>query len=925
MQPNDSTSPDVQGHSVSCDPSITNHVPSPPPTPSKGTKLAPILHLPNEIFHLIISYLDVKDIITLAKTNRALKALLLDDPDGVWRILCRRDLYVTDTVPPPPYASFWDLYVHAVTPFHWIKTSLWIGDSIPFGDVYLTKYDRQTGSLALFKLLCRSSDPLTNVNEGVERNGQDNQQQPRQHVHVHVSTSVFLQATANNNNNAAAQAGGEAAAAAAAAPPQQQNRSVVRRINIHEPTRGRGGHQTRQLPSDPDITVFPEQGCAIVFGPYICLNKFTERDPSTGMWKFQFRSDNDNESTVGNDAAGARENNNSSPNHRVYNGPHMGLLRAVAMPNNLLDRRMSVWPPFTIPARNRTRNASVNNFLGHYEPPPNAVNIGGGVAGALARAEAAHAATLAAFARNRHMQHQIYPGVPENHVDGELDLPEIEGLEGFMVGPGARLGPAGPGPAAPDGQQNPDQPRQITRTRTVVTRLPDGRVEMRTENGDGNVIHITTTDGNANAQNIGIVGNAGAIPPNVPGFNIALGQVNAPVRREENHAAPLQNQQPDNQDVPAVQPQRLVPAPQAPPQQIHHVLQIPHIQIPPLPDMPPAAQAAHTRALQFHAEQIARAHQRMRELHNQNHDNQNQGPVQNIPQVPQVPQIPHIVPNDHNTNDTYRQALQLAQANWQGDNGVQEFEIRNEDNEANNDNPNIPQAEPVSARAIVNGQNIDDTQHQPSANSIVDENVENRESINGSLTEGNSNSAIESNVNSPLISPAPTPPNFVPPCPDIFRIQRFMGRVHGKVETLFRLTEDLYTPTYTCPYRGIWVSSRSFEILLFHQPRPEVLEAIKLTGGTHVRRGEYNFIVSDMTRTLPIAYPEWPGARILEAKCQVSEFNFTNPRYQDMEIIVVNPNKVVLHCKAHKLMDVCKRVEIENLLKTEVDLQRLDE
>lgn len=890
-----------------------------------------IYKLPNEVLHQIVSQLDVKDIIALASTSKTLKALLLDDPDGVWKLLCRRDLHVADSVPPSPYRSFWDLYVHAVTPFHWVKSSLWIGDSIPFGDVYLTKYDRQTGSLALFKLLCRDSDPNNDGTGTVliinNNSDQDQNQQQPPHTENHlVATSVFFQTNAANPND------------------NQDNRTMV--TQFREPISGNrgGGRQVRQLPSDPDISYYPEQGYALAFGPYICLNKFSERDARTGMWKFPFRTEADsNQGTYQQSSFG----NTNSP--ETYKGPYMGLLRAVAVPSSSLDCRMNVWPPFTIPASDRTRNTSVNDFMGHYNPPVNALNVGGGrgMVDAIARAEAAHNAALAALRdRNGMVNRQNNDRNDDENNNQENDnrninhfhgvpphFAETEGIQGFNMNL-AGIDPIFPNANTqndlnnPNNQNNP-APVQTHRTRTVVTRLPNGSVELRTENGDGDVTHVETIAGNTNQDNVGIIGNAGAPRPHEP----VEAQAQAQAEVQENE----QNDEP-----------RIVPE-----------------------------EAMYNEVLQAHQVAMNINNQLLQNIGLQN------APVPggNLPNIHQIHQA-HLaqihaglgggIPNIPRINGGVHQIHGFQQAHAQHLEHIQ--------NVHNQHIARIRQGQPLNhlppgLTVFVNDEHVDtnttgtvlgnnplgDEQPLPNVDeAAADENAqahENEVNGNAEVTENaNSDSGRQSDTHRthqsttlppppPIIeevTPAPTPPNFVPPSPNVFRIQRFMGRIHGKVETLFRLEEELYTPTASCPYRGVWVSSQSFELMLFHQPHPNRLEAIKLTGGTHVRRGEYCFIIDNLNETdpeiLPGMYPEFfsprnptrnrasptkPPTRAVKAQGQVSEFNFSNPRFQNMSVFLMSENKIVLFWKVKNIMDVCKRVHVDKLLKTDMNVQKL--
>lgn len=70
------------------------------------------------------------------------------------------------------------------------------------------------------------------------------------------------------------------------------------------------------------------------------------------------------------------------------------------------------------------------------------------------------------------------------------------------------------------------------------------------------------------------------------------------------------------------------------------------------------------------------------------------------------------------------------------------------------------------------------------------------------------------------------------------------------------------------------------EFILFHQPTETRLEAIKITGDHYVPRGEYTFIVDDLSDTRRVCNEnEWPGARAVGCKSQVAGLGFKNSSF----------------------------------------------
>lgn len=100
------------------------------------------------------------------------------------------------------------------------------------------------------------------------------------------------------------------------------------------------------------------------------------------------------------------------------------------------------------------------------------------------------------------------------------------------------------------------------------------------------------------------------------------------------------------------------------------------------------------------------------------------------------------------------------------------------------------------------------------------------------------------------------------------------------VETFSALDKSLYTPDKEHPLRGLWVgdyTENGCEIVLFHQPTPERLEGIKITGDINVPRGEYTFIIENLKEPTRIADEvEWPGATVVKGKTQIASIQFTN-------------------------------------------------
>ncbi|RPB11429.1 hypothetical protein P167DRAFT_508070 [Morchella conica CCBAS932] len=141
-----------------------------------------------------------------------------------------------------------------------------------------------------------------------------------------------------------------------------------------------------------------------------------------------------------------------------------------------------------------------------------------------------------------------------------------------------------------------------------------------------------------------------------------------------------------------------------------------------------------------------------------------------------------------------------------------------------------------------------------------------------------------------------------------------------KFETFAALDSWLYTPDERHPFRGLWVGDYSvhgWEFILFHQPNPNRLEGIKITGDIHVPRGEYTFIVEELTDISRIAHEvEWPGAKAVKGKGQIAASQFVDNKFVDIEVIFIGPDNIALHWLDENLRHISKmnRLDINEFI-----------
>ncbi|KAK9466129.1 hypothetical protein V1512DRAFT_263943 [Lipomyces arxii] len=163
---------------------------------------------------------------------------------------------------------------------------------------------------------------------------------------------------------------------------------------------------------------------------------------------------------------------------------------------------------------------------------------------------------------------------------------------------------------------------------------------------------------------------------------------------------------------------------------------------------------------------------------------------------------------------------------------------------------------------------------------------------------------------------------------NLFRIRRWisymnadaMGTIMGeRVETVSKLQEKLWRPTPECPYRGVWIGdyeSHGGEFLLFHQPDATRLEAIKLTGDPNVPRGEFSFIVDDLTHTDRIcSEQEWPGARVVAARGHTASLHFVNNVFSPTQLFLISEDIVAHYWIDLNRIKMFRRIDIDGLIK----------
>lgn len=176
-----------------------------------------------------------------------------------------------------------------------------------------------------------------------------------------------------------------------------------------------------------------------------------------------------------------------------------------------------------------------------------------------------------------------------------------------------------------------------------------------------------------------------------------------------------------------------------------------------------------------------------------------------------------------------------------------------------------------------------------------------------------------------------------------------------EVSTYSTIDAELYTPTETKPWRGIWVgdySGHGCEFLLINQPDDEPvsdrelglwrgeretdeawqkrqrdarifrgrLEAIKLTGDPNVPRGEFTFVAEDLGpdglvgTASDAPFLEARGARVVRCKGHVAGMGFVDDKYMESKLLLISHDRLAQYWVEFGHISFFQRVQLDKLL-----------
>ncbi|KAK2767618.1 hypothetical protein FQN54_003776 [Arachnomyces sp. PD_36] len=120
--------------------------------PAEGTctQDSPLLSLPSELIHDILSYVSCVGLAAVACTCRCLNIHAMNDLLWAKRVNSYISYEIHD---PSPYDSFYDLYV-AHHPFWFLaKNKIWFADAAHTGRLLMTRYDHRTGTIEGYRVV----------------------------------------------------------------------------------------------------------------------------------------------------------------------------------------------------------------------------------------------------------------------------------------------------------------------------------------------------------------------------------------------------------------------------------------------------------------------------------------------------------------------------------------------------------------------------------------------------------------------------------------------------------------------------------------------------------------------------------------------------------------------------------------------------
>lgn len=127
-----------------------------PSSPASSSPKSPLILLPTEIIHSILSYLSPVDLASVLASCRTLKAHALDD--RLWQALVQENVPGQKVTEPYPCPDFRTLYQAHDTRWFLPKYKIWFADEDLTGRLIVVRYDQRRGCIEGYQLVAVSKE-----------------------------------------------------------------------------------------------------------------------------------------------------------------------------------------------------------------------------------------------------------------------------------------------------------------------------------------------------------------------------------------------------------------------------------------------------------------------------------------------------------------------------------------------------------------------------------------------------------------------------------------------------------------------------------------------------------------------------------------------------------------------------------------------
>jgi hypothetical protein len=118
-------------------------------------KLPPLLALPSELVHLVLSYLPLSDLLTIGLVNRAIREHSIQDT--LWHPFVQEQ--VPTSVPKPANLTWRELFIQHHPFWFLVKKKIWFADTPHTGKLLVARYDHRINAIEAYALVAERRQP----------------------------------------------------------------------------------------------------------------------------------------------------------------------------------------------------------------------------------------------------------------------------------------------------------------------------------------------------------------------------------------------------------------------------------------------------------------------------------------------------------------------------------------------------------------------------------------------------------------------------------------------------------------------------------------------------------------------------------------------------------------------------------------------